>query len=356
MTFFLQLLLVAYPNGFFGVTPSASSDAGMMTVKGIFAAEYNPAGLTWIDSLEIGVAGSGLFSYSMVGAAYRFRGWPLALSIHNTGNFAGFLLAGSYLQAPMSMGASLSASFELGDREDKEQHLSMRFGFQWRDYVGISIGPRLWIEPDTVYVDGLAQIGTSIPVVEDLDILLGAAAYIAPSRFRAGGGVAYSPFGGALRIESVLSTDGWGFGVKFDNIDDRVGAWVRKGFGADTLWRFGLSYVRNLRSSRIREVTVFRNLAPRIDTVYVSVDTSKTNSHVVTNSSPAVRKKQEQLMAKANKLYAKERYEEALVVWEEVVKLDSLSDLAARAREDIAQVQALIETLERIRSGKDKSQ
>jgi tetratricopeptide (TPR) repeat protein len=68
--------------------------------------------------------------------------------------------------------------------------------------------------------------------------------------------------------------------------------------------------------------------------------------------SSEVRKKQEHLMAQANRYYAAERYEDALATWREVIDLDPSSDLAARAKEDIKEVTALIETLERIRSGR----
>ena len=145
-----------------------------------------------------------------------------------------------------------------------------------------------------------------------------------------------------------------GAGLLLDNLDDRGGLWIRKGFMEET-WRFGIAYVRNVRPRRTREVVVYRNLPGRVDTVYLTeaepVD-QDTTTHVV---SPDVRRKQERLMAQANRYYAAQHYEDAIAAWREVIRLDPSSDLAARAREDIKEVTALIETLERIRSSRGRT-
>lgn len=60
-------------------------------------------------------------------------------------------------------------------------------------------------------------------------------------------------------------------------------------------------------------------------------------------------------MAQANRYYAAQHYEDAIAAWREVIRLDPSSDLAARAREDVEEVTALIETLERIRSSRGRT-
>ncbi len=356
MNLFLISLLALYPNGFFGAGPSSASDAGMMLEQGVLAVEYNPAGLAWVDSLEVGVAAEGLFAYNLVAIAYKYLDYPFAASFQKNINTWGFSLGGGYLIRPMATGAGFSAFF---DTLRRRQDFSLRAGIQWRDYVGVSLGPRLWTAEDTAHLSALAQIGTAVPIpipdFEGLEFLAGAAAEIAPACFRAGGGFAYEPWEG-LRIQTLVSTEEWGAGLLLDNVDDRGGIWVRKEFpeqGGETPWQFGISYVRNLRSESTREVIVYRNLPGRVDTVYVPQDeavTRDTSSSVV--SSPDVRKKQERLMAKANRYYAAENYEAALEAWRGVVALDSSSDLAVRAKQDIKEVTALIETLQRIRSGR----
>jgi len=347
MSVCLLLALLAYPYGWFGPGPASTSDAGMMLEKGVFALDYNPSGLAWIDSLEVGAAAEGLFSYNLFGAAYKYEDWPMAASVHHTTHATGFCIGAGYLYRPLAAGAAFSASFDTL----KEQTFSLRAGLQWGEYVGLAVGPRLWTAADTAHVGFLGQVGAAVPVIEGLDFLLGGAAEFGPPHFRIGGGLAYEPFSGFV-IESLVSTEEWGAGLILDNVDDRGGFWVRRAFEEGSAWQFGLAYVRNIRGEQIHEVVVYRNLPPRVDTVYVTQaepPPKDTTVHVV---SPDVRKKQERLMAKANRYYAQERYEDALAVWREVVELDPSSDLAVRAREDIRDVTALMETLERIRSGR----
>ena len=361
MSILLALFLVSYPNGWFGTGPASASDVGMMLEQGVFAVEYNPAGLAWLDSLQVGVAAEGLFRYNLAGVAYRYQDWPLAASVHKNIHDWGFSLGAGHLRRPLAMGGALSASF---DTLGHDQTFSLRFGLQWREYVGLSLGPKLWNAQDTGHLSVMAQVGAAVPIpipqVEGLDFLVGAAGEIGPPHFRIGGGLACEPFEG-IKIQSVVTTEEWGAGLLLDNLDDRGGLWVRKGF-MEEHWRFGIAYVRNVRPRRTREVIVYRNLPGRVDTVYLTeaepVD-QDTTTHVV---SPDVRRKQERLMGKANRYYAAQHYEDAIAAWREVIRLDPSSDLAARAREDIKEVTALIETLERIRSsrggarGRDKPQ
>lgn len=346
MNVIIQMILFSYPFGLFGVGPACGSDAGMMLEKGVFALEYNPSGLAWVDSIEAGVAAEGLFAYNLVGFSYNYRGWPAAVSVHHNTQTTGFSIGAGNLRLPLALGAAFGASFESAN---SESNYSLRAGLQWREYVGLALGPRLWLAPDTAHLSGMIQIGASVPVVEGLKFLAGASAEVAPVAFRAGGGLAYDPFL-FLRVESVVATDGWGAGVVLKSENDRGGVWVNKGFSSEP-WRFGISYIRDVQSPKVKEVVVFRNLPQRVDTVYISKTTPvvKDTSKVV---SPDVRRRQEQLMAKANRYYAEERYEEALAVWKEVVQLDPGSDLGVRASEDIKDVTALIETLNKIRTGK----
>jgi len=354
MSILLALLLVSYPNGWFGTGPASASDAGMMLEQGVFAVEYNPSGLAWLDSLQVGVAAEGLFRYNLAGVAYRYQDWPLAASVHKNIHDWGFSLGAGHLTRPLAMGGAFSASF---DTLGHDQTFSLRFGLQWREYVGLSLGPKLWNARDTGHLSVIAQVGAAVPIpipqVEGLDFLVGAAGEIGPPHFRIGGGLAYEPFEW-IKIQSVVTTEEWGAGLLLDNADDRGGLWVRKGFMEET-WRFGIAYVRNVRAQRTREVIVYRNLPGRVDTVYLTeaepVD-QDTATHVV---SPDVRRKQERLMAQANRYYAAQHYEDAIAAWREVIRLDPSSDLAVRAREDIKEVTALIETLERIRSGRGRT-
>lgn len=354
MSKLLVLLVITYPNGWFGTGPASASDAGMMLEQGVFAVEYNPSGLAWLDSLEVGVAAEGLFRYNLVGVAYKYQDWPLALSLHKDIHDWGFSLGAGYLTPPLAMGGGFSASF---DTLGHDQTFSLRFGLQWREYVGLSLGPELWNAQDTGHLSVMVQVGVAVPIpipqVEGLDFLAGAAGEIGPPYFRIGGGLAYEPFEG-IKVQTVVTTEEWGAGLLLDNVDDRGGLWVRKGFGEET-WRFGIAYVRNVHLQKTREVIVYRNLPGRVDTVYLTeaefVD-EDTTTRVI---SPEARKKQERLMAKANRYYAAQRYEDAIAAWREVIELDPSNDLAVRAREDIKEVTALIETLERIRSGRGRT-
>lgn len=64
------------------------------------------------------------------------------------------------------------------------------------------------------------------------------------------------------------------------------------------------------------------------------------------------RNEQEKLMIKANQLYAMEKYEEAIKVWNEIVKLCPESGFGEQAKQNINEVDSLLKTLERIRSEK----
>ncbi len=346
MSILVALSLFTYPFGLFGLGPASGSDAGMMLEQGIFALEYNPAGLAWIDSIEGGISAESLFVYNLVGVAYKYKNWPIAASVHHTPQTTGFSLGSGYLNRPLALGGAFGASFG----RNEQQNLSLRFGLQWREYIGLALGPRLWLAQDTAHLSGMVQIGASVPIIEGLKFLAGASAQILPASFRASGGLAYEPFS-FLRVQSVVATDGWGACIILSSGDDRGGIWVQKDFDEGTAWNLGLSYVRSVRLGRVKEVVHYRNLPARVDTVYI-LQTKPVNIDSTKVVSPDVRRKQEQLMAKANRLYAEERYEEALVVWKEVVQLDPSSDLAARANEDIKDVSSLIETLNRIRSGK----
>ena len=359
MKVFLTIILVAYPNGLFGIGPASSSDAGMMLEQGLFAVEYNPSGLAWLDSLEVGLSAGELFGYNLagvalVGIAYNYQDWPLALSLHKNANNWGFSLAGAQLLRPLALGGGFSASF---DTLRHEQMFSLRGGIQWREYAGFAIGPKFWTAQDTSHLSVMAQVGAAVPIpipgVEGLDLLVGAASEFGPPAFRIGSGLAFEPIAG-LKLQSVVTTQEWGAGILLGSLDDRGGIWVRKGFEQGAPWQVGIAYTRNVRSTAEREIVVYRNLPGRVDTVYlterepVSEDTV-TTTHVVSSE---VRKQQERLMAQANRFYAAERYEDALATWREVIELDPSSDHAARAKEDIKEVTALIETLERIRGKK----
>jgi hypothetical protein len=359
MKVFLTLILTAYPNGFFGVGPASSSDAGMMLEQGLFAVEYNPSGLAWLDSLEVGLSAGELFGYNLagvalVGAAYNFQGWPLALSFSKNANNWGFSLAGARLLRPLALGTGFSAWF---DTLRHEQIFSLRGGIQWREYAGFAIGPRLWTAQDTSHLSVMAQIGAAVPIpipgIEGLDLLAGAASEFGPPAFRIGSGLAFEPITG-LKLQSFVSTQEWGAGILLGSLDDRVGVWIRKEFEEGTPWQVGIAYTRNVRSTAEREVVVYRNVPGRVDTVYLTERESATEDTVTTTHvvSSEVRRQQERLMAQANRFYAAERYEDALATWRQVIELDPSSDHAARAKEDIKEVTALIETLERIRGKK----
>lgn len=356
MNIILSLILFTYPHGFFGTGPASGSDAGMMIEHGIFALEYNPSGLGWIDTLEVGVASHGLFSYNLVGFSYKYLDWPVAASVHYSDTSLGFSLGGAYrVMEPLSLGAAFTTSF---DTPDSSAALSVRLGTQWRQYAGVSVTPRLWLGQtwageDTASFNAVLQFGVSIPVIYDISILAGGLVEIPPRYFRIGAGVSYEPVKW-FKAQTVATTEDWAAGLMLSTRADRGGIWVRKPYAEDTPWYIGLSYVRVVDFSYSAPDTIYRyrNLPARVDTVFVpeaNTTTTTTTTHTV---SPEIRKRQEQLMARANQLYTAQRYEEAIAVWNEVIALDPYSDLAARARQDIADVQALLETLERIRTGR----
>lgn len=348
MNFVLAALIVTYPYGYFGAGASSASDAGMMLEKGVFALEYNPAGLAWVDSIEVGVAAEGLFTYNLVGVLYKYLSWPVGVSFHRSNRSAGFSLGAAHLLYPLALGGAFTACF---DTVSDTQSLCLRGGLQWREYVGTSLIPILRIGQDDLDFKVMLEAGASIPVIYGLSIPIGGMVEVPSGRFRIGGGATYEPFRW-LRVQTVVTTDDWQAGVLIQGDYDRGGLWVRKGFSDTEPWQFGISYTRSIQPQKISEVVVYRNLPARVDTVYLAEERPARDT--VRSSVPAeARRRQEQLMAKANQLYTAQRYEEALETWREVVRLDPTSDLAARAREDIEDVTALIETLERIRSGRN---
>lgn len=349
MNIILTLSIITYPYGYFGVGPSSGSDAGMMLEQGMFALEYNPAGLAWVDSLEAGVATEGLFTYNLVGVVYNYLSWPVGASFNRSNRSLGFSLGAGYLLYPLALGGAFSACF---DTVSDTQSLSLQAGLQWREYVGTSLIPILGINQGNLEFRVQIQAGASIPIFKGLRIPLGGMVEVPSGQFRIGGGVAYEPFRW-LTLQSTATSDDWQAGVLFKDDYDKGGIWVRKGFSDAEPWQVGLSYTRSLQPHKISEVVVYRNLPPRVDTVYLTEEKPPQRDTVRSTVPADARRKQEQLMAKANQLYTAQRYEEALETWREVVRLDPSSDLAARAREDIEDVTALIETLERIRSGRD---
>ncbi len=179
MNVFVVLSLFAYPFGLFGLGSASGSDAGMMLEQGIFALEYNPAGLAWIDSIEGGGSAESLFVYNLVGVAYKYKNWPVAASVHHTPQTTGFSLGSGYLNRALALGGAFGASFG----RNLEQNLSLRFGIQWREFVGLALGPRLWLAQDTAHLSGMVQIGASVPIIEGLKFLAGASAQILPARW-----------------------------------------------------------------------------------------------------------------------------------------------------------------------------
>lgn len=354
----LLLILISYPNGLFGPGPASSSDAGMMLEQGVFAVDYNPSGLAWLDTLEVGVAAEGFFRYNLLGAAYRYRDWATSASVHKGDTNWGFSAGSGYLFHPMAVGVAFSASF---DTTRHENTFSLRSGLQWRNYVGLCVTPKLWRDRrmtssdtfDTFHIRVLNQIGVSIPTIEGLDVLMGGSFETGPPEFTIGGGVAYEPLPG-VKVQSYISLEHWGAALLLGTQNDHGGLWVRRGISEpDTFWSIGLAYVRSVHRIPVRLDTVFRNIPERVDTVYITHEIATPENNDTTRvSSPDVRKEQEKLMIRADQLYAAERYQEAIDTWRQVVKLDPSSDLAARARQDIEEVTALLETLERIRQGK----
>lgn len=346
MNIIVALLVLSYPHGYFGVMASSGADAGMMLEKGAFALEYNPAGIAWVDSLEVGVASEGLFSYFLVGGVLKYKDWPVGISIHHQNTTTGFTLGVSHLNRPFAWGGALTVSLD----SVQGQTLSLRGGIQWGDYVGLCISPQLWINQGAFHFSGKGQIGAEIPIVplDGLYVLVGGGADVAPSHFSIGGGAAYEAFDGLLRVQSVVSTEEWGVGLILDNIDDRGGIWVRKGFLEEN-WQFGLSYVRNARPERIREVVVHKTLPPRVevDTVYIVQEEISNGSLYV---SQETLQKQDELMAKANRLYVSGRFKEAIAVWDEAYRLAPSTDLAKLAQKNKRDVQALLETLNKMDS------
>ncbi|MBD3286667.1 hypothetical protein GF359_08715 [candidate division WOR-3 bacterium] len=345
MNLALAALLFFYPHGFFGVMASSGSDAGMMLEKGVFALEYNPAGLGWVDSLQVGVAGEGLFRYYLVGASFKYSDWPLGVSVHHQDSKTGFTIGGSRLTRPFAWGAAFSVSID----SVRGDTLSLRAGIQWGDYVGLALGPQLSIGNDNIQFSGIAQLGAEIPIkpVEGLFFLIGTRAEAAPATFGIGGGAAYELFDGLVRFQSVVAIDEWGVGLLLDNVDDKGGIWVRKGFLEED-WQFGLSYVRDLRPEKIQVVEIQKGFpVERVDTVYLpqQVETQPVSEEIL--------KRQDELMAKANRLYVAGEFEEAIGVWNKVVNLAPSTDLGKLARKNIRDVEALLKTLENMDSDTD---
>jgi hypothetical protein len=354
MNSLIILFLLATPSGFFGAGPSSASDEGMSMEKGIFSLEYNPAGLAWVDSMEIGVSAQGLFAYNLVGIAYRYLDWPIGVSVHHAPDTTGFSIGSGYLGEPLGLGGALTVAFNQRG-ENNEQNIDLRFGLQWRNYIGFSIGPHMWIGQDTVHFSGLTQVGAEIPVIDQLSILAGGAFGLGPVSYRVGGGIAFKPFD-FLKIQSLVSTQEWGAAVILDNLTDRLGVWMRKEFppeGQSTPWLFGLSYTRNIRPESVREVVVYKALPPRIDTVFIAkqVEATPVENGGTPVVSAEILQKQDKLMAKANRYYAGDKYEQAIEVWNQVVALAPSTDLAKLAQKNIRDVTALLETMQKIRSG-----
>ncbi|MBN2378341.1 hypothetical protein JXM67_00865 [candidate division WOR-3 bacterium] len=346
MNVLVALLVFGYPHGYFGVMGSSASDAGMALEKGLLAMEYNPGGLAWVDSLEFGFAGEGLFSYGLVGVSFKYAGWPVGVSIHHYNTTTGFTLAGSHLNGPFAWGGAFTTSID----SVRADTLSLRAGIQWGDYVGLVIGPQLEINQGVFHFSGSGRIGAQIPILPDYGLytLVGGRMDMAPVGFDVCGGLAYEAFEGFLRIQSVVGIDEWGAGLILDNIDDRGGIWVRKGF-TEQDWRFGVYYVRNVRPEQIREVVIHKTLPPRVE---VRVDTVYITEEAVTPAQvpEEVQAKQDELMAKANRLYVAGKFKEAIAVWDEVYKLAPSTDLAKLALKNKRDVEALLETLNKMDS------
>lgn len=311
---------------------------GEVFAYGIEGTEYNPAGIYELKNPSLGINVADFKTVNWIGGAMWAEGYTLGASLKRTPTMkAGKInLATNLWNIDIGIGCGLEIEIQA------KSLLSV--GLLYNKIVGGYIGVKREIRTERTYY--FLKAAYTYTTEEGLNLLFGGK--LSRDTIKIDLGAKYEIIPEIDLFLRIGSKDaGGGFEIMFP--EDIFKFSVGYNYAAkERNWNFGISYTRIWKE--IKEKVEIREVV-KVERIPVPIkekqEVKRPRIRIIKKASPEIEKRQRELLKEGGQLYAEEKYREALVKWEEVIRLFPENELADQARENIKYTKKILKKIEK---------